>query len=240
MFSLLGLLFLLSTGAAEKYPVCGPVRHQLDSTAAALVAERGPMRRAAWWLAAVLGVWCVVLWYGRADAASGDPVCAPPAPAAVANVALAEQLVAELWGVRDPVRQVCGLVDRPDLYGYTNDGTVWIAPVAADAPEVALHEVLHAAAMSAGAFDWSDMAREEGITEALTRDLLPTLLLRSPARITVSGISGRRYDSRVADVRLWSGAVCGQAWTSRCARLVRRSLLLANPRPPIPVRGWAP
>jgi hypothetical protein len=68
---------------------------------------------------------------------------------------------------------------------------------------------------------------EEGVTEAVTQDVLQAVIAAYCPQ--TRGLSILGYPTRTKWVRAWSARYTGQRWQSRAARLARRELLWAGP-----------
>lgn len=84
---------------------------------------------------------------------------------------------------------------------------------------VQLHEHLHRAETIDGCYQ-----DEEGIVDAITRDLYPAFMRRVLPRWVTFGEPHTDYDPQVRGVRYASAAATGRSWRSREARTWRRAL----------------
>lgn len=105
----------------------------------------------------------------------------------------------------------------PDTLGVKRDV---VGPLRkGGAGEILVHELIHLSG-----------TEDEGITQAVTLDLLPAWQARFPLRgrvVFVAGVMGV-YVGEVRAVRQASARACGCPWTSRAARLWRRSLVTGS------------
>lgn len=118
---------------------------------------------------------------------------------------------------------------RPDVveYAATNVFVDRRGRVVKDAGALMLHENLHFLNSAVNPTCVYSPWLEEGITEALTVDLLPAWSKRFYGRVlTTEPVP--EYASRVEQVRAWSARWCGTSWKDRCARLARRQIALAD------------
>ena len=102
----------------------------------------------------------------------------------------------------------------PDTLGVKRDV---VGPLRkGGAGEILLHELIHLSGTA-----------DEGITQAVTLDLLPAWQARFPLRGRVAFVAGVMgvYVGEVRIVRQASARACGCPWTSREARLWRRALV---------------
>lgn len=97
-------------------------------------------------------------------------------------------------------------------------------PLTADAAATVLHELVHRAPI-----DWNfDPYLEEGITEAITEDLLPAWSVRFLGERIEPWQYEHSYPKEVAYIRHQSALATGAGWRTRAARLWRRAFYLAD------------
>lgn len=97
-------------------------------------------------------------------------------------------------------------------------------PLTADAAATVLHELVHRASIT-----WDfDPYLEEGITEAITEDLLPAWSRRFLGVVIEPWQYERSYPKEVAYIRHQSALATGAGWRTRAARLWRRAFYLAD------------
>jgi hypothetical protein len=89
-----------------------------------------------------------------------------------------------------------------------------------------LHEVLHQVGFSRGRITEANLPLEEGTTEAVTQDLLPTFTRRLGATFYKPYAT---YVGWVKQVRIASAAATGRSWNSPAARRWRIALLSTPP-----------
>ena len=114
-------------------------------------------------------------------------------------------VIGEGWGAE-------GIALTPNIIGVRRENMDPLLD--GGAGEVLLHDLIHLAGIA-----------DEGITQAVTLDLLPAWTRRFPMRGSILVGFGSVYMGRVRAVRQESARVCGCPWTSRDARLWRRALL---------------
>lgn len=98
-------------------------------------------------------------------------------------------------------------------------------PFTADAVSTVLHELVHRAPVVGWRFD---PFLEEGITEAITMDLLPVCTKATLGQPIYAWEANGAYQDEVAYIRRQSALATRSGWTSRAARLWRRAFYLAD------------
>lgn len=199
------------------------------------------MRRLAAIFGAALIFWvmfCFGFGVGRATAAPGDELAvetaawigttvgAPPMFRALVPVEAEETDAGTIVGYVSSDRPGEAQIMRQYLGAWSRAAAgAEQGPLTADAAATVLHELLHRGPV----VGWDiDPYLEEGITEAVTEDLLPAWSQHFLGYTLHPWEVAPSYTREVTYIRHQSARATGSSWRSRAARLWRRAFYLAD------------